>query len=68
MKMPQTSNEGPRTTNEWLASKVHKILRVIDIIWLMQESRGLNPDWLLLKRLTCSTKLKSSSKTDFTDT
>ena len=48
-----------------LASKTQKMLWVSGYSWFMQVSFGLNPAWLLLKRLLCSIKVKGSSKMSF---
>ena len=40
----------PRTSKKGLLSKAVKMLCVIDISLCIQESLGLNPDWVALSR------------------
>ena len=40
----------PRTSKKGLLSKAVKMLCVIDVSLCIQESLGLNPDWVALSR------------------
>ena len=44
-----------------------KVLLVIAISWLTQESFGLKPVWQLFKRLLCIIKLKMLSNLSFSN-
>ena len=57
-----------KTSNDRLALNALKILWVIEISWLTQESFGLSPDWILLRRLLSIINSKIASKTSFSKT
>ena len=50
------SRKIPWTSKDQLASKAVKMLCVIAVIWFIEESPGLNPDWLVLSRQFWSKK------------
>ena len=59
------SRKTPRlTTNDGSASDVSKMPWGIEMSWCAPELAGLNPDWLLLRRLFLLSKQKSELKND----
>ena len=56
------SKKTPRTSNEGLSTNAVKILWVIEISWLTQESFGLKPDWVLLRRMLSITNSKIANE------
>ena len=62
--MPLKSKKTPRTSNDGLAPSAKKHW-VIEISWLTQESFGLKPDLIPLRRLFSIINSKIASKTSF---
>ena len=59
------SRKTPQTYDEGLALKALKILCVMAISWCVQESLGLNPELLLLKRSFLLSNSETLSKISF---